>query len=201
MATNPKREWVSVEEYMELDQVSSVRYEYWEGQLVAMSGGTGDHALIATNIIAALRHQVKAPCRLYNSDLKVQIASDKFLLPDIHITCDPADLIGKIQAARSPKLIFEVLSPTTERADRGRKFFSYQRLASMQEYVLVNYQQQLVEVYRRENRKWSYEIYEANEIVELVSLSLTLSVNAIYEDTSIPVNTPLDMFDDEEIQD
>ncbi len=95
MATNPKPHRVSVDEYMELDQISAVRYEYWEGQLVAMSGGNGDHALIATNIIAALRQQIKAPCHLYNSDLKVQIATDKFLLPDIHVTCDPADLVAR----------------------------------------------------------------------------------------------------------
>src|SRR5215472_8185041 len=183
---------------MELDQTSPVRYEYWEGQLVAMSGGNGDHALIATNIIAALRHRIKAPCRLYNSDLKVQITADKYLLPDIHVTCDPADLVGKIQAVCSPRLIIEVLSPTTERADRGRKFFTYQRLPSMQEYVLVNYRMRLVEVYRREQRKWSYETYRSGETVELVCLNLTLPVDVIYEETSIPVDEQLDMFEDED---
>ena len=201
MATNPQRHWVSVEEYMELDQVSPVRYEYWEGQLVAMSGGNGDHALIATNIIVALRQYIKAPRRLYNSDLKVQITADKFLLPDVHITCDPADLVGKIQAARSPRLIVEVLSPTTERADRGRKFFAYQRLPSMQEYILVNYRQQLIEVYRREQRKWSYETYRSGEIVELVCLNLTIPVDVIYEETSIPVDEQLDTLEGEENED
>jgi Uma2 family endonuclease len=198
VATNPQHHWVSVEEYMELDQISPVRYEYWEGQLVAMSGGNGDHALIATNIIAALRHQIKAPCRLYNSDLKVQITADKFLLPDVHVTCDPADLVGKIQAVRSPRLVVEVLSPTTERADRGRKFFAYQRLPSMQEYVLVNYRQQLVEVFRREQRKWSYEIYQSGETVELVCLNLTIPVDVIYEETSIPIGGQLDTLEDED---
>lgn len=201
MATNPKRHWVSVEEYMELDQVSPIRYEYWEGQLVAMSGGNGDHALIATNIIAALRQHIKAPCRLYNSDLKVQITADKFLLPDVHVTCDPADLVGKIQAVLSPRLIVEVLSPTTERADRGRKFFAYQRLPSMQEYILVNYRQQLVEVYRREKRKWSYETYGPGEVVELVCLNRTIPVDVIYEETSIPTNEQLDTLESEENED
>jgi Uma2 family endonuclease len=198
MATNPQHHWVSVEEYMELDELGPVRYEYWEGQLVAMSGGNGDHALIATNIIAALRRYVKAPCRLFNSDLKVQVAAGKFLLPDVHVTCDSADLVGKIQAARSPRLIVEVLSPSTERADRGRKFFAYQRLPSMQEYVLVNYRLQFVEVYRREERKWSYETYRSGETVELVSLNLNLPVDVIYEETSIPVDEQLDMFEDED---
>ena len=198
MATNPQRHWVSVEQYMELDQVSPVRYEYWEGQLVAMSGGNGDHALITTNIIAALRQHVKAPCRLYNSDLKVQITADKFLLPDVHVTCEPADLVGKIQAVRSPRLIVEVLSPTTERADRGRKFFAYQRLPSMQEYVLVNYRVQLVEVFRRKERQWTYETYRSGEIVELLCLNLTIPVDVIYEETSIPIDVQLDTLEDEE---
>jgi len=197
MATNPQHQWVSVEEYMELDQVGSVRYEYWEGRLVAVGRGNSDHSLIATNILAALRHSVKAPCRLYNSDLKVQVAADKFLLPDVHVTCDPADLVGKIQVVCSPRLIVEVLSPTTERADRGRKFFAYQRLPGMQEYVLVNYRQQLMEVFRREKRKWSYETYQAGEAVELVCLDLTLPVDVIYEDTSIPISDLLDTLEDE----
>ena len=199
MATNPEHHWVSIEEYMELDQVSPVRYEYWEGQLVAMSGGNRDHALIATNIIAALRQHIKAPCRLYNSDLKVQIAADKFLLPDVHVTCDPADLVGKIQAVRSPRLIVEVLSPTTERADRGRKFFAYQRLPSMQEYVLVNHRVQFVEVYRRKERQWTYETYRSGEIVELVSLDLTIPVDVIYEETSIPTDEQLDTLEGEDM--
>ncbi len=198
MATNPRHHWVSVEEYMELDQVSPIRYEYWEGQLVAISGGNGDHALIATNIIAALRQHVKAPCRLYNSDLKVQITANKFLLPDVHVTCDPADLVGKIQAVRSPRLVVEVLSPTTERADRGRKFFAYQRLPSMQEYVLVNYRVQLVEVFCRKERQWTYETYRSGEIVELLCLNLTIPVDVIYEETSIPIDVQLDTLEDED---
>lgn len=198
MATNPQQHWVSVEEYMELDQVGPTRYEYWEGQLVAMSGGNSDHSLIATNIIAALRPSIKAPCRLYNSDLKVQIAADKFLLPDIHVTCDLADLVGKIQAVRSPRLIVEVLSPTTERADRGRKFFAYQRLPSLQEYVLVNYRSQFVEIYRREQRKWSYETYGPGETVVLASLNLSIPVAVIYEETSIPTNEQLDTLEEED---
>jgi Uma2 family endonuclease len=198
MATNSQHHWISVDEYMELDQIGPIRYEYWEGQLVAMSGGNSDHALITTNIIAALKQHIKAPCRLYNSDLKVQIAADKFLLPDVHVTCDPADLVGKIQAVRSPRLIIEVLSPTTERADRGRKFFAYQRLASMQEYVLINYRLRFVEVFRREQRKWSYETYQSGELVELASLNLTLPVDVIYEETSIPINEQLDTLEEEE---
>jgi Uma2 family endonuclease len=200
MATNPQHHWVSVDEYMELDQVSTVRYEYWEGQLVAMSGGNSDHALIAMNIIAALRRHIKTPCCLYNSDLKVQITPDKFLLPDIHVTCDPADLVGKIQAVRSPRFIVEVSSPTTERADRGRKFFAYQRLLSMQEYVLVNYRSRFVEVFRREGRKWSYETYHSGETVELISLNLTIPVDVIYEETSVPTNERLDTLEDEDTE-
>jgi Uma2 family endonuclease len=198
MATNSQHHWISVDEYMELDQIGPIRYEYWEGQLVAMSGGNSDHALITTNIIAALKQHIKAPCRLYNSDLKVQIAADKFLLPDVHVTCDPADLVGKIQAVRSPRLIIEVLSPTTERADRGRKFFAYQRLASMQEYVLINYRLRFVEVFRREQRKWSYETYQSGELVELASLNLNIPVDVIYEETSIPINEQLDTLEEEE---
>jgi Uma2 family endonuclease len=198
MATNPQQHWVSVEEYMELDQVGPTRYEYWEGQLVAMNGGNSDHSLIATNIIAALRQSIKAPCRLYNSDLKVQIAADKFLLPDVHVSCDPTDLVGKIQAVLSPRLIIEILSPTTERADRGRKFFAYQRLPILQEYVLVNYRSQFVELYRREQRKWSYETYRSGETVALASLNLSIPVAVIYEETSIPTNEQLDALEEED---
>lgn len=94
-------------------------------------------------------------------------------------------------------MIVEVLSPTTERADRGRKFFAYQRLSSLKEYVLINYRQQFVEVYRRDEHKWSYETYGAGETVELASLNLTLAVAVIYEETPIPPNAPLDTLESE----
>ncbi len=188
MVANPQRRWMSVEEYQELEKNSpDTRYEYLDGEAIAMAGGTIDHGRIALNIAKWLDDRLKHPCHVHTSDIKVQLNASRYVYPDIHVSCEETDWQSKQEAVYAPKMIIEVLSPSTEAYDRGRKFLHYQELASIREYVLVNWQRQLLEVYGRENGKWTYQRYEPDEIIELVSLQLALPMSVIYANSSVPV--------------
>lgn len=106
---------------------------------------------------------------------------------------EEADWQGKLEAVNSPKLIIEVLSPSTEAYDRGRKFLHYQELVSIREYVLINWQRQLIEIYQRQDGKWAYQRYEPDENVELASLGLEIPMNVIYANSSVPINETPDL--------
>ncbi len=188
MVANPQRHWMSVEEYLELERNSpDTRYEYLDGEVIAMAGGTIDHERIALNIVKWLDDRLEHPCHVHTTDIKVQLNASRYTYPDVHVSCEDADWQGKLEALRSPRLIIEVLSPSTEAYDRGRKFLRYQELASIQEYMLVNWQRQLVEVYRRENGKWIYQHYEPDENVEFASLQLEMPMSVIYAKTTVPL--------------
>src|SRR6266700_881031 len=113
---------MSVEQYFELEESSpDTRYEYLDGYVYMMSGGSANHATIAGNIHAILRSLLRGgPCRAYNSDMKVLISEKRYFHPNVTVTCDPRDR-GTANFIQSPRLVVEVLSPGTEARDRGRK--------------------------------------------------------------------------------
>ncbi|MBE3558572.1 MAG: Uma2 family endonuclease [Ktedonobacteraceae bacterium] len=188
MVANPRQPWLSVEEYFELEkQRPDMRYEYIDGEVRAFAGGTIDHGRIALNIAKWLDDRLQHPCHVHTSDIKVRLNASRYTYPDVHVSCEESDWQGRLEALRAPKLIVEVLSPGTEAYDRGRKFLYYQELASIREYVLVNWQRQLVEVYRRENGKWIYQRYAPGEQIELASLALELPMSVIYASTTVPL--------------
>jgi Uma2 family endonuclease len=188
MVGNPQRHWMSVDEYLELERHSpDIRYEYLDGEVLAMAGGTIDHGRIALNVAKWLDDRLQHPCHVHTSVIKVRLNASRYTYPDVHVSCEEADWQGKQEAVYAPKLIIEILSPGTEGYDRGRKFLLYQELASLQEYVLINWQRQLVEVYRRDNRTWIYQRYEPGEDVEFASLGLVIPLSSIYGKSTVPI--------------
>ena len=113
---------MTVEEYFHLEETDTEnRYEYIDGHVYMMAGGTFDHSTISGNIYSLLRGLLRGkPCRVYNSDIKVQISQKRYFHPDITVTCDPRDR-GTGDLLQSPRVIFEVLSPSTEISDRTWK--------------------------------------------------------------------------------
>src|SRR2546423_1822683 len=99
MAADPQRWTMDVEEYLRLDEASlDVRYEYLDGQIYAMAGGTADHSTIKINITALFRRLLRrGPCRVYDTDRRVQLSRKRYVYPDASITCDPADFPGASQ--------------------------------------------------------------------------------------------------------
>ena len=181
---------MSVEEYFELEENNpDTRYEYIDGHVYMMAGGSANHATIGGNSLAILKSLLRgSSCRAYNSDMKVRVSEKRYFHPDVTVTCDPRDR-GTVDFIQSPRLVVEVLSPSTEAYDRGRRLQWYLACPSIEEYLLVDSRTMRIERYRKEQKKWIYDAFEADDEVELKSLRVRFSVADAYEDV---------LFDNEE---
>ncbi len=178
---------MTVEEYIEWEPLQEIRFEYSGGQIYAMTGSTIPHNDLALNLYRAIYPQVRAKgCRINVSDVKVKIsAAGTYRYPDVVVSCSEADQQAT-KLFEAPTLIVEVLSPGTERKDRGEKFKEYCQLPSLQEYVLIDAQEMRVECYRRgEGRMWLYFAYGAGDEVELASLDFACPIELIYENVQL----------------
>jgi Uma2 family endonuclease len=174
---------MTLEEYFEFCRSNpDARYEYNDGQVTMLAGGSLNHATIALNIASKLKHMLPAPCRPFTSDATLKLSANRCVLPDVTVTCDERDLASN-DYIQYPSLVFEVLSPSTEAIDRGRKFNDYQRCLTLQEYILVNTHAPLVEVFKREkDPMWMYRAYRENTEIPLSCLGLSLPIEDIYQD-------------------
>ncbi len=181
-----KLTYLSIEDYLHFEEQGETRHEYVDGQIYAMAGTTRRHNQIVANLVARLRNEVRGtPCRAYFADVKVRIQfGNSFYYPDVLVGCEPGD--DHELYLTQPCLIVEVLSPSTEIIDRREKQFAYRTLPSLREYVLIATEGRKVEVLRREAASdWSLTTLEADDPLYLACLDATLSLNDIYEDTSL----------------
>jgi Uma2 family endonuclease len=172
-------------EYLALEGASDVKHEYIAGAIVAMSGGTIEHARLIGRIAALLSRALEGrPCVVLPSDARVRIrAADRAIYPDLHIVC------GAIQrddedanAVVNPIVVAEVLSDSTAESDRGDRFAAYRRLRSLREYVLVSQHERRVDVYRRDGRRWILDDHGSGERLRLESVEVELAVDDVYTD-------------------
>ena len=174
---------MSVEDYFRLEENNpDTRYEYLDGYVYMMAGGSANHATISGNIYTVLRSLLRGgPCRAYNSDMKVHVSENRYFHPDVTVSCDARDR-GTADFIQSPRLVVEVLSPTTEAYDRGRKLQYYTACPTIEEYLLVDSRSMRIEIYRKEQKKWLYDAFEAGDEVELATLGVHIPVSDAYED-------------------
>ena len=182
MIAVPSPQRMTVEAYLEWEPLQELRYEFVDGEVLAMTGGTLPHNDIAINLLTALRSHVrKKGCRINIADVKVNVTPTRYRYPDLVVSCDQRD-ISAMDAIRHPKLVVEVLSDGTEAKDRGEKLREFRALPSLEEYVLINSTEVGVEVYRRgEGRMWLYTEYREGETVELKSVDFEFSIELLYE--------------------
>ncbi len=177
---------MTAEEYLEWEAKQEFRHEYIDGEIVAMTGGTLPHNDIALNFYTALRpHLRERGCRVNVSDAKVQARKNsRYFYPDLVVSCDRDDLKAR-DFIQNPKVIVEVLSPSTANYDRTKKLKYYRQIPSLQEYVLVDSEEISVEVYRRgEGKMWLYYEYEAGETIALESIEFECAIDLLYEGVS-----------------
>ncbi len=177
----PRKQFrLSVAEYLAGERDGAVRHEYVDGQAYAMAGASARHNRIAGNIFVRLNeHLDGADCEPFISDMKINVAPELFYYPDVVVTCDAPG--GDAYFRTEPRLIVEVLSPTTERTDRHEKMAAYRSCPSVQEYVLVSQERMLIEVHRRRGDEWQVEILTgAEERCVSESVGLTLGVGDVY---------------------
>jgi Uma2 family endonuclease len=173
------------EDYRRFEEATDARHEYLHGQILAMAGGTPEHAALATAIIGLLERRLAGrPCYPFSSDLRVRVrATGLATYPDVTVICgelerDPDDP----NAAVNPTLLVEVLSSSTEDYDRGEKSAHYQKVASLREYLLVSHRERRVERRRRKGTgEWERESAGRGEILHVSALGIDLEIDAIYE--------------------
>lgn len=185
-------QYITPEDYLQLEAGSPIKHEYLDGVVYAMAGASDAHVTIAGNLFALLRSHVRGSgCRVYISDMKARIEKcNRYYYPDVMITCNSLDQDNSGEK-RFPKLIVEVLSDSTEAFDRGDKFIDYQTLESLQEYVLINTRHQRVECFRRhESGHWILQYYLLeDQTFHLQSLDYTGTLAELYEDVTLEVGS------------
>jgi Uma2 family endonuclease len=178
----------TIEEYLEYENASQEKHEYYNGEIFAMAGGSKDHSAINRNLIICLGNALeKSCCDLWGSDLRLHIPSNSlFTYPDIRVAC--RDEISNLETSEDlPKVIIEVLSPSTRKYDRDTKFELYKDIPSFQEYILVDSQRFAIDIYRKTvENAWELQQYTTNETsIEIKALELKISFEDIYYGTQL----------------
>lgn len=177
--------------YLAFERTSETKHEYFDGEIYAMSGASREHNLIVSNVIAALRPQMRGKgCQIYPSDMRVHIpTTGSYAYPDVTIMCGEAQFIDdQRDVLLNPIVIIEVLSESTEAFDRGLKFQRYRELASLREYILIDQQQAHVERFARmENGAWQLnETSGTDGALDLITPGCQLRLAEVYEDVEFP---------------
>lgn len=184
MTAAPKLK-LSPEEYLAREHHALEKSEYVNGEVRAMGGAGLNHNAIVTDTATEIAQRLRGkPCRIMVADLRVKSGSaDNYFYPDIVGFCGPAQLQpGVTDTLLNPVLLLEVLSPSTEGYDRGEKFFHYQQIATLQQYVLVSQVHPRVEIFTRgQGRRWEYEVVsDLAGSVRLRSLDVEVPLAEIY---------------------
>ena len=180
---------MSAAEFLAWDATQTVKHEFVAGEVFAMAGGEDRNYTVAGNLYIALRQHLRgSPCRVYGSDVKLQVESlGSFFYPDLMVTCSAVDAADRL-IKREPVLVVEVLSASTAAYDRGDKFASYRQLASLAEYLLIDVDSRRCDLFRKQpvDGLWVLHPSGADEAVHLASVALTVTPEALWADLEPP---------------
>jgi len=181
---------ISIEEYLEMENASPEKHEYYQGEVFAMSGAKVPHVIINDNILTALKQKLKGkPCKPFGNDMRIHIeANTLFTYPDISIVCgDIITLNNDEYNVLNPSVLIEVLSKGTKNYDRGDKFKLYREIPTLKEYVLIDSESLSVEIFRlNENKHWELEEYKTDaESFEIKTINTNLSFDEVYEGSGV----------------
>lgn len=183
MSTSLRRVHYTYAEYLALEEESSVRHEFLDGEIYAMAGGSPDHAALAAAVIRSVGGQLPPGCRAFTSDLRVRIAATGLTTyPDAAVVCgrtqrSPEDPL----AVTNPLLLVEVTSPSTEEYDRGEKLRHYKSLPSLREVLLVSHRGPELTLHRREDAGWTLITVGQGDALTLESVPARIEVDEVYK--------------------
>lgn len=185
MATQPKP-YLTPEAYLALEREAEVKHEYYAGEIFAFADASEAHNLIVANLVREPGNQLRErPCKAYPSDMRVKVGpTGLYTYPDVVVVCGEARFDDAHRdTLLNPTLLVEVLSPSTEGYDRGKKFEQYRKPDSLQEYLVIAQEERHVEHYaRRSDNQWLlWETDSPEAAVELASVGCRLGVAALYE--------------------
>lgn len=186
----PKFNYVSPGEYLEIERASEEKHEYFDGYVVAMSGASREHNIIAGNLYTEIGSFLKGKeCRLYPSDMRVSTPNrDTYIYPDGSIVCGQPEMEDdKFDTLKNPVVVFEILCPSTQKNDIGYKLLWYQQIPSLREYVMVDSRRIFVQAVRKEqNGAWRFEDNTNRDgYLHIQTIDLKVSIAEIYRDTGL----------------
>ena len=185
MTANKSCTYVSPEDYLATEKVRLIKHEYRQGKIYTKAGKSKPHVIIMGNVSVLLRNHLRGSgCMPYMADMKVRNEKSNFYYyPDVAVSCDERDKNAAEDFIRYPRLIVEVLSPTTAAFDRGDKFADYRTSESLQEYVLINQERVSVECFRRNAEGlWVLYPYTQGQEVQFASVNFSCAIETLYED-------------------
>ena len=179
------KKYYTYDEYIEILRQSDIRYEYFDGEILAMAGGSLNHSDITYNLARCFNDAFrKRGCRCFREGVMLELEpTGKYAFPDILLTCDSEDVNADYEV-KHLLLIAEVLSPSTEKFDRRKKEMFYRRLPSLKYYLLVSQYEPLVHLYSRNEPTALFGIKDYSEINDVIlfpDLNFSLSLQQIYE--------------------
>jgi len=194
---------MSWSEYLQRERQAETKSEFYDGEVFAMAGATRRHNIIAGNLVRRLSEALDAhPCEVYPGDMRVRCPDGLGTYPDVSVGCDPLFHDKTQDTLLNPVVIVEVLSPSTEAYDRGRKFQGYRGIPSLREYLLVSQDRCLIEHYVRQSEfdGWLLtSVSGPDDRVELPTLGVSLSVRDVFarvdfsaSDADEPAERPLE---------
>jgi Uma2 family endonuclease len=181
----PAINYLTPQEYLEMERESPTKHMYLDGEIVAMSGASLAHNDIAANLLRDIGSFLKGkPCKIRPSDLRISVPSaNSYTYPDATIICGKPEMTdNKFDTATNPAVIFEILSGSTKEYDRGNKFLYYQRIPSLKEYILIDSFKKYAVIYTRQSPDlWKIETFEDNNsILPIKTIDYKLSFDDLY---------------------
>ena len=194
MSTVEKKHYTP-QEYLVLERAAEFKSEYLRGEIFAMSGVARQHSLTASNLIGEARGQLREkPCEVHGSDLRVKVSpTGLYTYPDVTIACGELQFDDQFRdTLLNPKVIFEVLSDSTEAYDRGKKFDHYRQIPSLTEYVLVSQTEPLIERFvRQADGSWRLTVFKGLEaVLDLETVPCRLKLADVYFKVSFGTGVP-----------
>lgn len=184
MTHAPRLHRYTFQEYLNLEESSTVRHEFLAGEIYAMAGGTPQHAALAVAVSAALLAQTRGgPCRVHSSDLRVRaLATGLTTYPDVTVVCGPYETDPQDKnTIVNPRVLVEITSDSTEEYDRNEKLESFRRIPSLEAIMLVSHREQLLEIFERQSdSSWRRSEARKGEHLPIAALGAKLSVDEIY---------------------
>lgn len=171
------------EQYLEVEEVARVRHEFYAGEIYAMAGGTPEHAAMAAAVTLALGRQLAAgTCRVYSSDLRVRVvATGLATYPDVTVVCGPSQRDPESPThVTNPKVVVEVLSPSTADYDRKEKLQHYQQIPSLEAIVLIDHEQPQIVLWSRSGEGFRRAEFGPGQTASIDAIGCQLGVDEIF---------------------
>ena len=186
-----KKKKVSFAEYLEIERNEGIKYEYHQGEIFAMAGGTNNHGRICRNISVGFHitlSEKRGPCETFSAENKLYIPSeDRSFYPDAMVICEEDKEEGTEHFMTNPTVIIEVLSDSTEAYDRGDKFRYYRKIPTLQEYILISQKAAQFETFKKVSDMWAINFVAGLEkSLYIESLDIEINLSEIYRNVKFP---------------